>query len=374
MSSILKLTEKMILVLILIAVALAVAIFLLMQQPSFGRLPSGERKQKIKKSAQYNLGVFNNLEQTKLLAEGVSYLGMTAEYFSKGVNREPGDTIPSVRTDLKSLPDQPSLIWFGHSSYLIHLDGKNILVDPVFSDRPSPVQYLGKGSYPGTNVYTADDFPALDAIIISHDHYDHLDYNTIVKLRDKTREFYVPLGVGEHLEHWGVNPAAICEMDWWDRKEILDGMALIATPARHFSGRGLTNNQTLWSSFVLIAKNHRLFIGGDSGYDNAFKTIGEKYGPFDIVMLETGQYDKKWPSIHMMPEEAVQACMDLKGKSFLPVHWGRFTLALHPWNEPVERALAEAEVKGVQITTPRIGEIVALDSALTTSRWWREIP
>jgi L-ascorbate metabolism protein UlaG (beta-lactamase superfamily) len=374
MSSILKLTKKMILALVLVVVVLAIATYLFMQQPSFGKLPSGERKERIKKSQQYQLGIFNNLEKTTLLAEGVSYLGMTIEYFSKGLNREPADTIPSVRTDLKSLPDKPLLIWFGHSSYLLHLDGKNILVDPVFSDRPSPVQYVGKGSYPGTNVYTAEDFPPLDAIIISHDHYDHLDYHSIVKLREKTREFYVPLGVGEHLEHWGVDPKVIHEMDWWDKKELPGGMQLIATPARHFSGRGLVNNKTLWSSFVLISDSHRLFIGGDSGYDAAFKQIGMTYGPFDMVMIETGQYDKKWPSIHMMPEESVQACIDLRGKVFLPVHWGRFTLALHPWNEPVERALAEAEAKGVQITTPKIGEVVALDSAHTTSRWWKEIP
>lgn len=359
-------------ILILTAIALAVATFLFMQQASFGKLPSGSRKDAVEKSSNYKDGSFQNLEETKMLADGVSYFGMTVDYFSKGERRAPADTLPSVKTDLKTLPDQPMLIWFGHSSYLLHLDGKNILIDPVLSDKPSPVQYAGNGSYPGTNVYTAEEFPSIDAIIISHDHYDHLDYHSIVKLKEKTGQFYVPLGVGQHLEYWGVDPALIHEMDWWDSTAMLDSMELIATPARHFSGRGFSRNKTLWSSFVLISKHHKIFIGGDSGYDGAFKVIGEKYGPFDLVMLETGQYNKQWPNIHMMPEEAVQAAIDLKGKVFLPVHWGRFTLALHPWNEPVDRALAAAEAQNVSMVTPVIGEKVLLDSTLSTKRWWKE--
>jgi L-ascorbate metabolism protein UlaG (beta-lactamase superfamily) len=368
-----KLLKKMILILILAALVLTVTTFLFMQQASFGKLPSGKRKERVEKSAQYNDGVFQNLEETNLLAPDASYIGMTVSFFAKGERREPVDSLPSVKTDLESLPDKPLLIWFGHSSYLIHLDGKNILVDPVLSDRPSPVQYAGSPSYRGANVYAAEDFPPLDAIIISHDHYDHLDYNTIVKLKDATKMFYVPLGVGEHLEHWGVEPLRIHEMDWWESFLLPDGMELVATPARHFSGRGFSRNKTLWSSYVLKSKNHKLFIGGDSGYDDAFRQIGEKYGPFDMVMLETGQYDKQWPNVHMMPEETVQACIDLRGKAFLPVHWGRFTLALHPWNEPVERALKEADRKGVEIITPFIGEVVLLDSTHTTNRWWKEL-
>lgn len=362
----------MILILVIVAVALTAATFLFMQQAVFGKHPSGTRKDRVEKSPQYKDGQFQNIEETPMLAEGVSYVGMTWDFFFKEGARQPKDTLPSVKTDLKSLPDKPTLIWFGHSSYLIHLDGKNILVDPVFSKSPSPVQSMGSPNFPGTNVYKPEDFPPLDAIIISHDHYDHLDYHSITQLKSITRDFYVPLGVGEHLELWGVDPASIHEMDWWESTKILDGMELVSTPARHFSGRGFVRNKTLWSSYVLISKHHRLFIGGDSGYDASFKKIGDKYGPFDLVILETGQYDKQWPNVHMMPEQSVQASIDLKGKVYMPVHWGKFKLALHPWNDPIERASIEAGAKHVAITTPVIGEPVLIDSTQTTSPWWKQ--
>lgn len=363
----------MILILIIAAITLTLATYLFMQQAVFGKHPSGARKERIEKSAQYKDGQFQNIEPTPMLAEGSSYVGMTWDFFFKEGARKPMDTLPSVKTDLKSLPDKPMLIWFGHSSYLIHLDGKNILVDPVFSKTPSPVQSMGSPGFVGTDIYKPEDFPSLDAIIISHDHYDHLDYHSITKLKDITQEFYVPLGVGEHLEHWGVNPSVIHELDWWERIQLADNMELVSTPARHFSGRGFVRNRTLWSSYVLISKNHRLFIGGDSGYDGSFKKIGDKYGPFDLVILETGQYDKQWPYIHMMPEESVQAAIDLKGKVYMPVHWGKFTLALHPWNDPIVRAFAGAELKQVPITTPVLGEPVLLDSAHATNPWWKTL-
>jgi L-ascorbate metabolism protein UlaG (beta-lactamase superfamily) len=274
---------------------------------------------------------------------------------------------------LKSLsPDKPTLIWFGHSSYLISVGGKKILADPVFSERASPVQYAGSKNYPGTEIYKAEDFPELDVIIISHDHYDHLDYNTILKLNGRTKFFCVPLGVGEHLEHWGVDKSKIREYDWWEGETLLPGINVTATPARHFSGRGFSRNKTLWASFVVKVDNYTIFVGGDSGFDQSFKNIGEKFGPFDIAMLECGQYDKQWPFIHMAPEETVQAGIDLKAKVFLPVHWAKFTLALHPWKEPIRRAVKHAELLNMAITTPKIGEPMVLTESLPVTRWWEE--
>jgi len=365
-----KILKRIMIILVVTLAILALVTYLFMQQATFGKLPTGDRLERISRSPHFKDGSFQNIEETKMMADGVSYFSLTKEFFSKGVNREPTDTLPAVKTDLKTLSADAQIIWFGHSSYLLHLEDKNILVDPVFSDKPSPVQYVGKGSYTGTRIYKSEDFPPLDAIIISHDHYDHLDYTTILELERQTANFYVPLGVGSHLERWGVPLTKIHEMDWWESLPILGDMELISTPARHFSGRGFTRNKTLWSSYVLKSKEHRLFIGGDSGYDKSFKAIGDKYGPFDLVMLETGQYDVKWPSIHMMPEETVQASKDLKGDLYLPVHWGKFTLALHPWNEPVNRALAAADKLGVTMITPQIGAPYVIKNREATSRWW----
>ena len=363
--------QKTLKVLLSAVIAISIAIALFMQQRSFGKLPSAERLERIKTSRHYKGDIFNNLEETTLLAKGASYFGMVTKYFGNGRNREPNKDLPSIKTDLKSLPaEKPVIVWFGHSSFLISIDGKKILADPVFSERPSPVQYAGAKSYPGTMVYSADDLPDLDVVIISHDHYDHLDYNTILKLKNRTKLFCTPLGVGEHLIHWGVSPDKIKEYDWWEGEMVLPGVDLTCTPARHFSGRGLRNNKTLWASFVLKTGGYNIFIGGDSGYDATFRDIGEQFGPFDIAMLECGQYDPQWPDIHMRPEQTVQASLDLKAKVFLPVHWAKFTLALHPWNDPIERATKHAEILKAKITTPKIGEPVILNEVLPSENWW----
>jgi len=347
--------------------------FLFMQQRSFGKLPSGKLLEKISKSPQYHDGHFKNFIETPMMVEGVSYFKVLREFFSKGIDREPTTPLPHVATDLKTLPDN-RLVWFGHSSYFITIRGKKILVDPVFSERPSPVQYAGTKSFPGTMSYSVDDFPDIDLVIITHDHYDHLDYNTITKLKDKAKAFVTTLGVSSHLIYWGVEEARIQELDWWESTWPFAGVELIATPARHFSGRGFTRNKTLWASFVLKTDNYRLFIGGDSGYHSAFQEIGKKYGPFDLALLECGQYAPQWPYIHMLPEQSVQASKDLRAEVYMPVHWGKFKLSIHPWREPVERAMKEAKRLGVNITTPMIGEPLILDAIASGSPWWRNIP
>ncbi len=368
-----RIVRRLLKILLIAIASLAILVYVIMLQPTFGKLPSGERLKRIENSPNFKNGSFQNLEETKLIADDASYFNMITKFFGTDSLREPVMALPVIKTDLKSIPEEkPTLIWFGHSSYLISIGGKKILVDPVFSLRASPFQYAGSKSYPGTMVYSPEDFPDLDLVIISHDHYDHLDYNTIAKLKSKTKLFCVPLGVGEHLSRWGLEASQMREFDWWEGDVVIPGIELTATPARHFSGRGFQRNKTLWTSFVLKLHGYSIFIGGDSGYDSSFKTIGEKFGPFDIAMLECGQYDKQWPDIHMMPEETVQASIDLGAKIFLPVHWAKFTLALHPWKEPIRRAVKHADALNVKVTTPIIGEPLILNEALPFYPWWEK--
>lgn len=340
---------------------------------TFGSNPSGKDLDKIVASANYKQNTFQNLSKTIPLLEGTSYLKLTWQFFNKPKNTAPGSPLPSVKTGLKQVaPEKPEIIWFGHSSYFIRVNGRNILVDPVLCGYASPFSFTGK-SFKGSEVYTADDLPDIDLLILTHDHYDHLDYTTVVKLKDKVKTICTSLGVGSHLRYWGVDPAIITEFDWWDSKQVFDNIHLTAAPARHFSGRSFTRNKTLWSSFVLRSAGYNIYIGGDSGYDSHFKTIGEKFGPFDIAMLETGQYGTAWPYIHMKPEEAVQACIDLQAKVLLPVHWGKFALALHTWDEPIKRVIAKASELNVKVVTPMIGEPVILNSSLPDKPWWLDV-
>ncbi|KAA2240989.1 MBL fold metallo-hydrolase [Chitinophaga agrisoli] len=321
-------------------------------------------------SSNYKNNRFENLSPTAVTAEGVSFGRLLREYFRKPANVTPSYPLPSIKTDLRALySDTPVITWFGHSSYLIHCKGTNILVDPVFSSSLAPVPGLIK-AYPVTHAYTADDMPDIDLMIITHDHYDHLDRKTITQLKNKAKAWYTPLGVGGNIAGCGVDGNLITEMDWWETEQPLPGITLTATPARHFSGRGLRRGVSLWASFVLEIYGHRIFVGGDSGYDTHFKTIGEKYGPFDMAVLECGQYNPHWPHIHMMPEETAQAALDLRAKMLLPVHWGKFTLAYHPWNESIKRVLASPAAQQVQIATPMIGEPASINPAQQYSRWW----
>lgn len=304
-----------------------------------------------------------------MLLAGASYWSMMREYWNKPKTTTPPGPIPSVRTDLFALSSgSPTVVWFGHSSYLLKLDGMHILVDPVFSGHASPFSWFGK-AFPGTDIYGADDFPSIDIMLLTHDHYDHLDYQTIRQFAAKTRHFYVSLGVGSHLEYWGITADRITELDWGETVNT-GGLKLTATPARHFSGRTFKRNQTLWSSFVLQSKDHSLFLGGDSGYGAHFKTIGDRYGPFDIAILECGQYGKNWPYIHMFPEQVVQAAMDLGAKTLLPVHWCKFVLSIHDWNDPIRRVVRAAGEKALPLATPMIGQPFPIGIAYPTQVWW----
>ena len=338
---------------------------------TFGSNPSGKYVETIKASPNYKGGVFQNLSHTESLVKGASFLKIMWRFFNKPKNTAPPKSLPSVKTDLRSLPnDKPAIVWFGHSSYFIGINGKNILVDPVLSGHASPFSFTGK-SFKGSDVYTVNDFPDIDILILTHDHYDHLDYNTVRKLRSKTKIICTSAGVGSHLRYWGIDPAITFEFDWWDSKIVSGDITVIAAPARHFSGRSFVRNKTLWSSFILKTAGYSIYIGADSGYDSHFKVIGDKYGPFDIALLECGQYNEWWPFIHMMPEQTVIASIDLKAKVMMPVHWGKFALGLHPWDEPVSRAVAKAHELNVRCTTPMIGKPVILSDSLPAKQWWK---
>ena len=328
--------------------------------------------ERIAESPNYRNGSFQNLSPTPVMAENASFFKMMRDFLNKPKDTTPPGPIPSVRNNLKSVhSDAPVITWFGHSSYLIQLEGKNILVDPVFSGNASPFSFSIK-AFAGSNVYRTEDMPDIDLLLLTHDHYDHMDYKTLLQLLPRTSLVYTSLGVGSHLAYWGLDESRILEFDWWERKNV-DDLRITATPGRHFSGRSLARGKTLWSSFVLEANGYRIFIGGDSGYDSHFKTIGETFGPFDIALLESGQYNPAWAHIHMMPEDTVQASLDLKAKVLLPVHWAKFSLALHAWNEPVKRVLAKASETSVQVTTPKIGEPVILGISHPDSKWWETV-
>ncbi|WP_159799847.1 MBL fold metallo-hydrolase [Flavobacterium sp. MK4S-17] len=357
---------------IIIILVLALAVLLYIQHPKFGRLPSGKRLQKIRESANYYKSEFQNLSPTPALAEEASYRKVFYEFFFKKNKRsKPAAILPSIKTDLHTLNnDENVLVWFGHSSYFLQADGKRFLVDPVFSGSASPIEATTR-AFKGSDIYTAEDIPEIDCLFITHDHWDHLDYETVVKLKPKIKKIITGLGTGAHLERWGFDAAVISELDWQDSVTISEGFVVHIMPARHFSGRWLKRNGTLWVSVVLKTPSFNLYLGGDSGYDSHFKTIGETFGPFDLAILECGQYNEYWKYIHMMPEETVQAATDLKAQRLLPVHWAKFSLALHAWDEPVKRVTAEAEKKQIPLLTPMIGEKVKLDNTQQEfSHWW----
>ncbi len=335
-----------------------------------GKLPSGKHLEKIKQSPNYKKGAFQNLSPTPMKPEGVSYWKMMREFFKKHPETAPPVKLPFVKTDLKKLNfSEPVIVWFGHSSYFIRIENKNFLIDPVFSGNAAPLSFMVK-AFPGSNEYKAEDMPAIDYLILTHDHYDHLDFKTIRKLRNKVNSIYCSLGISSHLKYWGIDENKITEMDWWQSEQLEEHIKLTATPGRHFSGRGLKRGQSLWSSFILKTSAYNLFLGGDSGYDDHFKEIGNKYGPFDLAILESGQYNNMWPLIHMMPEETVQATVDLKAKRLLPVHWGKFRLAMHPWNEPVKMILNKAAELNIRVLTPKIGEPVIIAGDFKNTQWW----
>jgi L-ascorbate metabolism protein UlaG (beta-lactamase superfamily) len=375
-----KVLKRMALILVSLIVILVIAVVAFVNlAPQFGENATGERLKRIQNSPNFKDGTFQNLVPTSIDMSAGKLVSSTWKMFTGTPDSEPTDTIKTVPFDVKLFegnggPEQVAVSWFGHSSLLIRIQGKTLLTDPVFGERASVVSFIGPKRFPFDHYMNVDELPHVDAIIMSHDHYDHLDYETFTKLKGKVDRFFVPLGVGAHLEKWGIAPSQITELDWNESAKF-DDLTLVCAPARHFSGRGLTNrNGTLWCSWALLGTQKRVYYGGDTGYYPGLKTIGDKYGPFDIALLECGAYNENWIDIHMMPEQTAQAQLDVKADLLIPIHWGKFNLALHTWRDPIQRLLKRSAELGTKIATPRIGEVTVLGAPIPTGHWWEAIP
>jgi L-ascorbate metabolism protein UlaG (beta-lactamase superfamily) len=362
------------LLVILGALIIAIALFIIVH-PTFGGSPSKEEKKGYSHFENYSGGKFRNQIPTYMDMSLSSIFSMMKDSIKVNKDRSPKTKIPISAIDWGQVnSNQDSLIWFGHSTFFLQLDGRKILLDPMFGPSPSPVSFVGSKRYSKDLLYIIEELPFIDAVLVTHDHYDHLDHPSILRLKEKVGHFFVPYGVAAHLKRWGIAADQISEFNWWDEIEW-QGLKIASVPAQHFSGRGITNRDTtLWTGWVVIGKNNRLYTSGDGGYGPHFKQIGKKYGPFDLTLIEGGQYDKRWSSIHMMPEESVQAHLDVEGKNMMLIHWGAFTLAYHGWTEPVIRVLSAVKESDVQLITPKIGELVLLKEkiSVTDPIWWSE--
>lgn len=353
---------------------------------ALGGTPEGERLARMQGSAQFRDGRFVNLETLAGAMPAVSSAAAAerAPGSSPGVfrrwllgkeQRRPGHELPVLSRTRDSFGTLPAaglrVTWLGHSTLLVEIDGRRILTDPVFSERASPSSLVGPSRFHPVPL-AIEDLPPLDAVVLSHDHYDHLDENSVRALSARGERFVVPLGVGAHLERWGVPAARITELDWWQEIALAGGVRLVATPAQHFSGRGLFDrNATLWASWAFIGPRHRAYFSGDTGLFPGFAEIGERLGPFDLTMIEAGAFDEAWADVHLGPARALEAHRMLRGRVLLPVHWGTFQLALHAWSQPAEHLWEQAGRGSVEVAFPRPGETVVAGQPAPSAPWWR---
>lgn len=354
---------------LLVIFVLSVVIFVNFA-PQFGAVPEGDALEKIKKSPNYRDGVFQNLIETRMDMKAGDMASVMYRMFFKKQGREPEKPLPVKFKNQLIAPDTAiSITWYGHSAILLELEGRKILIDPMLGPVSAPISF-GTKRFPYEQGINLETIPEVDAVLFSHDHYDHLDYLTVKAIKDKVGHFYTAQGVGGHLIRWGVHPDKITELDWWET--AAEGpFQLVCTPARHFSGRGLTDrNKTQWASWVIKGTSKSIYFSGDSGYGPHFTDIGATYGPFDFAMIECGQYNELWESIHMMPEQSVQAALDLKAKVAMPIHWGAFSLSLHHWTEPIERFNTEAVRQNLNVIHPYIGEKIVVTDSLESEVWW----
>jgi L-ascorbate metabolism protein UlaG (beta-lactamase superfamily) len=348
----------------------------MLSQPQFGAPMAGARLARALANPQYRDGRFVNLEPEA--PSTTSLLEYTLRQFSGDEVREPPAPVPVLRVDRQALAAAPPpsglrAFWIGHASMYVEIDGLRILLDPVFAERVSPLP-VGPQRFHPPPIALAD-LPRIDAVLISHDHYDHLDINTVRHLAQRGSRFFVPLGIGAHLELWGVPVAQIEELEWWQERS-LGRVRIVCTPTRHYSGRGLgKRSTTLWSSWSVVGPQHRFFYSGDTGYAKVFTDIGGRLGPFDLAFIKIGAYGPgaAWTDIHMTPEQALQVHRDVLARRMFPVHWSTFNLAYHGWDEPIRRAVAEAARVGVELVTPRVGEVVDADRPFESTRWWESV-
>jgi len=361
--------------LVFLLVVIAVAVLLLYSTEwlaSFGGRIKGARLERAKRSPQFADGRFRNAQKSRMLSG--SYRDMLRRQFLGKEQRSPLRPVPVVKRTRQDYMTRPATglraTWIGWASVLVELDGRYVLTDPIWSERCSPSTLVGPKRFHPPPI-ALDELPSIDVVVISHDHYDHLDMPTVRFLGARGTHFAVPLGVGAHLERWGVPADQIHELDWNESLE-LRGLTITATPARHYSGRRPRHpSETLWASWVVKGPRHRIFFSGDSGYSDQFRTIGATHGPFDLALIKIGASDPTWSDIHMTPEEAVQTNVDLGARVMLPVHWATFNLAFHAWRDPADRALAAARKAGVTIVMPRPGEFVEPEALLhPIDAWW----
>ncbi|MDG2951495.1 MBL fold metallo-hydrolase [Exercitatus varius] len=363
--------------LLIIAVALGVAIFAFIQlHPTFGGEPDAASLKKIQNSPHFNGKTFDNLEITNVEirdghnAEKPSILEWLSSVTNPPPGKQPAEPLPSEKIDAAKLQNN-QFIWLGHSGLLFKMDNKFIVADPVFN-RASPI-FLGGAPFPMVHTPNVADLPGfIDIVVLSHDHYDHLDYQVMSEIKDRVGHFYVPLGVKAHLQRWGVENNKITEMDWYEQTQQ-DGLQFTLLPSRHFSGRSLRDrNRTLWGAWAIKSADFSLYFNGDSGYGKHFKEIGEKYGPFNLAFIENGAYNENWAQIHMFPEQSAQAAEEVKAKVVVPIHWAKFDLAYHNWKDPIERFTKAAADKSYQVATPKIGQTFDMNN-LPQEKWWQSV-
>ncbi len=360
---------------LVVVLGLVIGTALLTAGSALGERATGERLARMTRSPLWHDGHFVNPQPMWNDMIGA----FTSALTSTNDDASPSAAVPVQHPTAQSLHELPAsglrITWFGHSSTLVELDGVRVLTDPIWSDRPSPISSLGPRRW-FAPLIALDSLPPIDAVVISHDHFDHLDQATIVAMRSWASVFLVPLGVGAHLERWGIPASRIQELDWWDSTNVR-GVTIVATPARHASGRiSPRSDRTLWAGYAMLGPGHRVFYSGDTGLHTTFADIGTRLGPFDVAMIEAGQYNAAWPDWHMGPEQAVEASRLVHAKVMMPVHWALFKLAMHGWTEPVERALVAGRCLGVTVITPQPGQSIdptLADRAGTTS-WWPKVP
>ncbi|OEK00925.1 hypothetical protein BFP97_05095 [Roseivirga sp. 4D4] len=343
--------------------------------PQFGAKVNKELIERYSKSPQWNGKIFENQSETLMDINLKTLPGLLRQQFTGRKLRSPEQPIPIIPFDQEAFQTdttKPKFIWYGHSVLLLQLNGKNLLIDPMLGPNAAPIAPFAVKRFSESTLDIIDQLPPIDMVLMTHDHYDHLDYASIKKLKAKVSTWYVALGVSRHLEAWGIPAETISEFDWWDQ-QTLEGIDITFTPSRHFSGRGLGDRaKCLWGGWVFKTADHNIYWSGDSGYDEHFKEVGERLGPFDWGFMECGQYNKLWHPIHMFPEETVQSSIDAHVSIAIPVHWGGFPLALHTWKDPIERFTTAAEVKGQKISTPEIGQVVTFGDEPTMD-WWSEL-
>lgn len=337
----------------------------------FGKIPSqADRQDYSLRFAHFKKKRFYNEHDYQLI-----YKHAPQNYYISNKSVQPLDKIPVQKTSINKNPNIQtlSITWLGHSSIYIQMHGMNILIDPIFSEYASPFSFFGAHRFSQLPL-SLDELTNIDIVLITHDHYDHLDYQTIKKIDKKVNKYVVPLGVENHLKKWGVSSHKIIHLAWWENTNI-NGLHIICTPARHNSSRNfiLDRYKTLWASWVLIDDNYKVFDSGDTGFDNHFENIHDKYGDFDLAILECGQYNTRWKSTHMIPEESVRVGQILNAKMIMPMHWGSFHLAEHPWDDSIERFVLKAEQENMRYMTPMIGENIEYSNHITTDKWWKNI-